>query len=134
AKRGNEGRALFGCAVHVTGNGLAVPVQLFGSVGVIDYVNRDLLALLEAKERAGKLVVVSGESDDLVGRNLNGNSADTKGVVGFCLSGLGLGRLGGITGLDSVAVRGSGSFREAGYVGKEKRTGCDTSSFEKTAS
>src|SRR6185312_14260008 len=134
AKRGNEGRALFGCAVHVTGNGLAVPVQLFGSVGVVDYVNRDLLALLEAKQRAGKLVVIGGERDDLVGRDLNGNGADAEGVVGFCLSGRGLGSLGGITGLDSVAVRGSGSFREAGYVGKEKRTGGDAGSFEEAAS
>src|SRR6185312_14268335 len=101
---------------------------------VIDYVNRDLLALREEEQRTGKLVVIGGERDDLVGRNLNGDGADTQSVIGFCLSGRGLGRLGGITGLDSVAVRGSGSFREAGYVGEEKRTGCDTSSFEKTAS
>src|SRR6185312_15768245 len=134
AMRGNEGRALFGGSVHVTGNGLAVPVQLFGSVSIVDNVNRDLLAFPEAKQRAGKLVVIGGERDDLVGRNLDGNSADTKGVVGFCLSGRGLGSLGGITGLDIVAVPNSRSFRKAGYVGKEKRTGGDAGIFEEAAS
>ncbi len=57
----NEGSALFGGAVDVGRDELAVPVELLGNVGVVVDVDGDGLSFFEAKQRAGKLAVVSSE-------------------------------------------------------------------------
>ena len=52
--RGNEGCSFFRSAVHIDRYGLAVPVQLFGSIGVIMDIDNDLPALLETQQRSGE--------------------------------------------------------------------------------
>src|SRR5665647_3710687 len=58
AMRGNEWRSFFRCAVHVDRYGLAVPVQLFGSIGVVMNIDHHLPAFPEAQQRPGKLPVI----------------------------------------------------------------------------
>ena len=57
----NEGSALFGGAVDIGRDELAVPMELLGSVGFVVNVDGDGLSFFEAKQRAGKLSVVSRE-------------------------------------------------------------------------
>ena len=78
----NEWSALFGGAVDVGGNELAVPVQLLGNVGVVANIDGDLLAFFQAKQRAGKLAVVGGDGDDALGRDFQGLGGDGESVVG----------------------------------------------------
>ncbi len=76
-----EGRALFGSAVHIDGNLLAVPMQLLRSIGVVVNVNGDLPAFLETKKRSRKLSVVGGSRDDSLRSNLDRRCFDMQGVV-----------------------------------------------------
>jgi hypothetical protein len=66
AMRWNKGRSLFGCAIHIHRNGLAMPVQLLRRIGVVVDINNDLLAFLEAQQGAGKLPVISGGGNDTI--------------------------------------------------------------------
>ena len=59
AMRGNVGRAFLGGAIDVSGDFLAMPMQLFRSIGVIENIYRYLAAFLKADERSGELTVVS---------------------------------------------------------------------------
>ncbi len=72
AMRGNERRALLGGAVHIGRDFLAMPVQLFGRIGIVVHVHGDLPAFLEAKQRPRELSVVGSRRDDALGRDLDG--------------------------------------------------------------
>src|ERR1039458_6747288 len=82
----NKGCALFRSSIHVNGHHLAVPMQLFWHICIVEYVHGDLLAFLEAKQRPRKLPVVGSRRDDPVGRDLDRRRldvqrADRKSVV-----------------------------------------------------
>ena len=78
---GDVGSAFFGGAVHVDRNELAVPVELLGRVGVVEDVDGDRLALLEAEEGAGELAVIGDSRDDALGGDFDGGGLDAEGVV-----------------------------------------------------
>ena len=77
----NEGSAFFCRSIHIRGNKLAVPMQLFRPVRLVMNVYDHLLALFEAEERPGKLAVVGGHRDDVIRGKLDGLNRDRKLVV-----------------------------------------------------
>ena len=68
---GDIGRALFRCTVHIAGDLLAMPVQQFGCVGVVDHIDRDALPLLEAQQWPRKLPIIKRGRNDLIWRQLD---------------------------------------------------------------
>jgi hypothetical protein len=96
AMRGNEGRSFFRSAVHIDRYGLAVPVQLFGRIGVVMDIDNDLPAFLEAQKGPGKLPVIGGGRNDVVRRQFHEPVADSDRVIRSILwrSGGATGRLG----------------------------------------
>ena len=83
----NVGRAFFGSAVNIGGNLLAVPVQLLGRIGVVEHIDRNLMAFFETKQRAGELPVVAGQRQDAVGSDFDCGSLDVQRVIGLVGSG-----------------------------------------------
>ena len=63
--RGHERRALFGCAIDIARNHLAVPVNQLRRVGVVVQIHNDTLPLLESQKRPGELAVIEGGGDDM---------------------------------------------------------------------
>ena len=47
--RGDEGRSFFGCAIHVSGNHLAMPVQLLRCVCIVVDFDRRCLTFFETQ-------------------------------------------------------------------------------------
>src|SRR6266436_4735018 len=80
----NKGGAFFGGAVHIDGNLLTVPMQLFRSSRVVVNVDTDLPPFFETKERSGKLPIVSNRRNDSLGRDLNRGGRDVQCVVCTC--------------------------------------------------
>ncbi len=77
----DEGRAFFRGSIHIGGNELPVPVQLFRPVGLVVNVDSHWLAFFQAQQRARKLAVVGGRGDDAIRSELNGLDRDGEGVV-----------------------------------------------------
>ena len=82
---GNERRPLFGGAVNVDRQGLAMPVQLLRRVGFVVDVDNNLPALPEAQKRPGKLAVIKPGGYDVVGRKLDQTVSDADGMIGAAL-------------------------------------------------
>src|SRR3984893_12178364 len=81
AVRGNEGRALFGGAVHIDGHFLPVPMQLLGRIGIVVDVHCGLLAFFETQQWPRKLTVISSERDDPLRSNLDRRCFDVQRVI-----------------------------------------------------
>ena len=79
--RENEGRSFFRSAVHVDRYGLAVPVQLFGRIGVVMDIDNNLPAFLQTQQRPRKLPVIGGGRNDAVRRQFHKPVADPDRVV-----------------------------------------------------
>jgi hypothetical protein len=79
--RGDVGRALFGGAIDVARDRLAVPVDEFGNVVVVVDVNDRALAFLEAQQRTGKLAIVERRRDDVLRSKFGQAGRDAQGVV-----------------------------------------------------
>src|ERR1700740_2822773 len=62
--RGNEGRALFGSSIDISGNRLSVPVELLRRVRVVKDVHDDRHTFLESQKWAGELSIVSSRGND----------------------------------------------------------------------
>ncbi len=82
AMRGDKGRPFFGGAVDVGRNFLPVPVELLGSVGVVEHVDGNLPAFFEAQQRTRELPVVGHRRNDLLRSNFNWAGSDTESVIG----------------------------------------------------
>src|SRR5262249_42886222 len=78
----DKGRTFFGSAVNVSGNALAMPVELFGSIGIVKDFHGDRSALLKAKQRSWELPVVRGYGDKAFGSYLHDRVLDMQHVVG----------------------------------------------------
>ena len=70
-----------GSAIHVSGNELAMPMQLFGSIGIVVYFYGDRLAFFEAQQRAWKLAVVGDGRNDVFGGDLNWTCDDSQDII-----------------------------------------------------
>ncbi len=81
AMRRNKGGSFFRCAVHIDRYVLAVPVQLFGNVGVVMDIDNDLLAFPEAQQRPGKLSVIRRGRNDAVRCQFHEPVADPDRVI-----------------------------------------------------
>ena len=78
----NPGRALFRGAVDVSGDFLAVPVKLLWRIRVVEDVDGDWLAFLEAQQWTRELAVVGRGRDDAVGRDFDRVGLNADGVAG----------------------------------------------------
>jgi hypothetical protein len=81
--RRNEGRSLFGGAVDIDGNKLAMPVQLFGRIGVVVNIHDDPLAFRKPYQRSRKLAVVERRRNNALRRQLNKPGGNLNRVVGL---------------------------------------------------
>jgi hypothetical protein len=81
----DERRALLGSAIHIGGNQLPVPVELFRSVGVVAHVHADRHPLFEAEKRSRELPVVSRDGNDAVWSQLDRLGGDAEGIISFRL-------------------------------------------------
>jgi hypothetical protein len=114
----NEGRSFFRSAIHIDRHGLAVPVQLFGSIGVVMDVNNDLPAFMEAQKWPGELPVIGRGRNDVVRRQFHQPVADPDRVIGSAL----------------WRVRGATVNRlSLGEPGKRCRKDSETSASQKVA-
>jgi hypothetical protein len=59
-------------AKEFSGNSLPMPVKLLWNVGLVRYIDRDTLALFEAKDKTRKLVVVSSSATMCFGASSSG--------------------------------------------------------------
>ena len=59
-----------------------MPVELFGSIRVVEEIDGDGLAFFEAQERSGKLAVIGRDANDALGSDFDGRSFDVDRVVG----------------------------------------------------
>src|SRR5882762_2641377 len=62
-----------------------MPVQLLGCIRVVMNIDRNLAALFETKQRAGKLAIVCSGRDDSLGRDFDGRVFNVQCVVCPCL-------------------------------------------------
>ena len=60
-----------------------MPVQLFGRIGLVMNVDRDLLAFLESQKRPGELAVIGSHGDDVIRSQFNRLNGDRQGVICF---------------------------------------------------
>jgi hypothetical protein len=79
--RGDVGSALLGGAVDVDADLLAVPVQVFGSVGVVVDVHPRPLALFQPHQRTGELTVIDDGRHDLIRGQLDSAGGDSQCVL-----------------------------------------------------
>ena len=77
----DERAAFFGGSVDVAGDGLSVPVDLFGRVGVVAYVDRYRLPFFQAQQWAGELSVVRGDGENALGGDFEERGGDRESVV-----------------------------------------------------
>ena len=77
--------ALFGGAVHLDRQLLAMPVQLLGGVGVVVDLYPGGLAFLEPEQRSRELPVVDGGGHHSIRRQLDRAGADAQRVVGLAV-------------------------------------------------
>jgi len=81
ALRRNKWSAFFGSSIHIDGNLLTVPMQLFRRIRVVVNVNRDLPPFRKTKQRSRKLSVVGNGGNDSLGRDLDRGGLDVQCVV-----------------------------------------------------
>ena len=75
-------RSFLGSAIDVGRDFLAMPMQLFRRIGLIQDVHRHLLTFFKANERPGELAIVGDGGKNLMRRNLDKSRLDAQGVVG----------------------------------------------------
>ena len=89
AVRRHKRRAFLGCAVHIAGDHLSVPVDEFRCIRVVMDINNDPLPLLESQQWSGELAAVERGRNDVFGRQFDETRSDAQGVIGFPVSSFG---------------------------------------------
>ena len=116
--RGDERGAFFRRAIDIRGKKLAMPMQLFGSIGLVLNVDGDGLALFEAQQRTGELTVIDSRRDNAIGSQFHRLHGDYEGVIR------------GAAGLRSrLLLVGHGGLLAAGHRAERRTSGDDAGGF-----